>query len=131
MILRACMSTDAIKKQNKEKYLRNKDKILARQKDKFRENPGIHHHVTIDEYKRLLSLQEEKCAACKLLPDGESLQFDHDHECCAGRHSCGKCIRGLLCNRCNTALGFLNDSIPMLESLIVYLKTTRKNGRRD
>jgi hypothetical protein len=31
--------------------------------------------------------------------------IDHDHTCCPGERSCGKCIRGVLCMQCNTNIG--------------------------
>ena len=30
-----------------------------------------------------------------------NLEVDHDHSCCEGGNSCGKCIRGVLCRGCN------------------------------
>jgi hypothetical protein len=39
--------------------------------------------------------------------DKETLVIDHDHACCSGRRSCGKCVRGALCNRHNLYLGFI------------------------
>jgi len=45
------------------------------------------------------------CAICGTM---ENLHVDHDHNCCPGWKTCGKCVRGALCARHNKAEGFLN-----------------------
>jgi hypothetical protein len=45
--------------------------------------------------------------------------IDHDHDCCPGEHSCGRCIRGILCVRCNQTLA--HDQTDKLAGLIDYL----------
>lgn len=62
--------------------------------------------MTTEDYKRMLDRQDGVCAICHKPPLNNALAIDHDHDT-------GK-IRGLLCSRCNSALGWLEtreDSI--------------------
>lgn len=83
------------------------------------------HGISEELFKQILEKQNNLCAICKKPPFTEGTQpnIDHDHKCCPGQWSCGNCIRGILCNRCNSALGFLDDSIDNAMRLIEYLKT--------
>jgi len=48
--------------------------------------------------------QLRRCAAC-LDPLGSDAQVDHDHACCGRETSCGDCVRGIVCGRCNKIVG--------------------------
>lgn len=80
--------------------------------------------ITLEEYNLLLKHQEYKCLICKRHQDEfkYNLAIDHDHSCCPGYKTCGKCIRGLLCVNCNNALGAFGESIEILQSSIKYLE---------
>jgi hypothetical protein len=81
------------------------------------------YRMTLEEYEVLLEASDGTCYACGALPEeGRSLHVDHDHSCCPGRRSCGKCVRGLLCIRCNWMLGVADDDIQRLERLILYVR---------
>lgn len=69
---------------------------------------------------------DARCAICGVTEsgDGTRLAIDHDHSCCAGNFSCGKCFRGLLCRSCNQGLGFFRDNAELLEKAREYLKVT-------
>jgi hypothetical protein len=71
----------------------------------------------------MLALQGGGCAVCGCTPEenGKRLAVDHDHACCAGRESCGKCIRGLLCVKCNSLLGYADDDPARLSAAMTYL----------
>lgn len=82
--------------------------------------------LTPDGYAAMLDAQNGVCAACGKPETGTnqhgvvSLAIDHDHSCCGDTRACAACQRGLLCMRCNRALGMLGDSIETLEALLAY-----------
>lgn len=80
------------------------------------------YKLTEPEYIHMLWQQNNQCAVCHQSSASKKLSIDHDHKCCSGKRTCGKCIRGLLCSRCNAILGQVNDSVSILESMIQYLK---------
>lgn len=86
--------------------------------------------LTLQAYEALLAEQGGGCRICSRPPDGlYSLHVDHDHTCCSARkNSCGKCIRGLLCSPCNTALGLLMDDPARLRAAADYLERGRARG---
>lgn len=76
------------------------------------------YRLTPGDYEKLLTDQDGRCAICRQVSE---LEVDHDHACCPGRRSCGKCIRGLLCSLCNRILGMANDSPVVLVKAATYL----------
>jgi hypothetical protein len=77
------------------------------------------HHLSKDQYDEMLDRHDGKCYTCNI---NSATNIDHDHGCCPGNRSCGRCVRGILCNQCNTALGLVKDSKDTLQSLIRYLE---------
>lgn len=66
-------------------------------------------------------LEKSSCEACGS-PD--FLVTDHDHSHHGDMTTmCQECIRGRLCNGCNTALGYLNESQERILHLARYLET--------
>jgi len=79
--------------------------------------------LTPESYKTILDNQGGVCKICNSIEkDNKRLSVDHDHSCCSGTTSCRKCIRGLLCSRCNKALGMTKDSQELLLAMIKYLQ---------
>jgi len=81
------------------------------------------YKMSEESYNALLAEQGGVCAMCHKPPtENGFLAVDHDHACCPGKKSCGKCIRGLLHFECNTLLGLARDSVERLEQAAQYLK---------
>lgn len=72
------------------------------------------------DYKAIYDAQGGKCYICRRATGAaRSLAVDHDHKCCPGRKSCGKCIRAILCGSCNKGvLGHLRDDVDALRRAI-------------
>lgn len=74
-------------------------------------------------FDEMLAAQNNGCAVCGgVNASGRDFHVDHDHSCCEGTKSCGKCVRGLLCSRCNTGLGMFKDSPELLGAAARYIR---------
>jgi hypothetical protein len=85
--------------------------------------------LTPEEFNQLYLKQGGVCAICKrpevkrdVKGNIRMLAVDHDHACCPTKKTCGKCIRGLLCDACNLAIGAMQDDPLRLQSAIEYVK---------
>ncbi len=58
---------------------------------------------------------------CKLCGSQSRLTIDHDHSCCLGTVTCGNCVRGILCSKCNMQLAVLERDPEWLAAAINYL----------
>jgi hypothetical protein len=79
--------------------------------------------LTTAEYLRMLAQVGDRCQICGSEESNGSnrLSIDHDHDCCPGYRSCGKCIRGVICNGCNTGLARFRDNPDTLLAAATYL----------
>jgi len=105
---------------------RNRDRLAALYKDDPRRYLNYRYTslygITLDQYEALLAGQGGACLICREDPGDQRLAVDHDHGCCPTRKkSCGKCIRGLLCGRCNSGLGYFRDDPGRLLRAANYL----------
>jgi len=75
-------------------------------------NRARNYNLSPDAFEQLREEQHNSCGICQREFSGENTpHVDHDHET--------KIVRGLLCGRCNRAIGLLGDS---KEGLILSLR---------
>ena len=78
------------------------------------------YDMSIEDYDKLLARQDGVCGVCGRSPRSDiSLHVDHDHK--TGQ------IRGLLCFRCNNALGDFDDDGDRLITAATYLGPAPKH----
>jgi len=82
--------------------------------------------ITLEQYEKMFQAQDGKCAICpNRAPESgrvRRLHVDHDHKCCPGNRACGKCVRGLLCSRCNLVIGSVEENMELLIQMIEYIR---------
>lgn len=117
----------------KDYYARNGfDASEERKKQLFANRLWRRYKLTVEDYERKLEEQGGGCAFCGKTQedqDGERLSVDHDHDCCPGEISCGECVRGLLCRRCNLALANFDDDPNRIKAAYKYLTSFRQQKR--
>jgi len=131
----AMLAQQVAKKTSTRTYQRNKDKpefkekkkvsdktYYERNRDKVRNAQGGRTYgISADEYERRVTTIP--CEICGILEPRErkrgcGMHIDHDHE--TGEN------RGVLCHKCNRALGSFGDDPERLEAAAMYVRRYRK-----
>ena len=79
--------------------------------------------LTLEIYESMLKKQNEKCLICKKKEQSIDKRYNKqrnlaiDHDRLTGK------VRGLLCTKCNTAIGSLDHNTKLLKSAIKYLES--------
>lgn len=68
---------------------------------------------------KMFMAQDFKCKICK--EKTIKLCIDHDHNCCP--KGCHKCIRSLLCHRCNGLVGYVETNGHLIDDANKYLES--------
>lgn len=90
------------------------------------------YNITLEEYIEILyTNQNGVCPLCEVkAPSIEEMiedrfwSVDHYHSCCPNKSSCGKCVRGILCDPCNNAMKQPMDNKKWWENAGIYLGHT-------
>ena len=103
---------------------RERERDRARHPDRW---IRTHYGMTREQWEAMLAAQGGGCAICASTEPGGigTFHVDHDHACCPGKKSCGKCVRAILCNRCNPMIGYANDDPELLRRAADYLEAHR------
>ncbi len=125
-------------KYNSAYYRKNRDKLVANQKDYADENREAinlrrkhspshkesqrrtnvkRYGITPERYDEMIVEQKGLCYICGLPPGLKRLYIDHCHTT--------RRVRRLLCHGCNAGLGFFRDDPKLLRLAADYLQETR------
>lgn len=98
------------------------DKLRYISKKSFKHRMKKKYGISVEQANEILESQEHKCSIClnsiffyvgKSGNRNSVACIDHDH-------STGN-VRGILCHKCNVAIGFLRDDISLLDRAKSYL----------
>jgi len=106
-------------------YPRHKERLLQEQavysktysilhkEDRLFYMKDYQYGLSKEQYQEMLRQQKSSCAICsKAFKQNPCV--DHDHET--------NKVRGLLCRKCNSLLGYAGDNVVVLKNAIAYLK---------
>lgn len=94
-------------------YANNKEKVYWQRKKWT-------HGISKEDYIVMVASQNGVCAICNKSPR-TFLKIDHNHET--------NDIRGLLCEKCNSGIGLLGDSITVCRNAAKYLEDRGSYGK--
>lgn len=74
------------------------------------------YNLTLEDYQKMLDDSGGFCEICS-----KPFDFDNREPCVDHDHVTG-IVRGLLCQKCNTGIGMLNDDATILQKAADYLR---------
>ena len=100
---------------SKKHYLSHKEAYRARYRAWTGRRLELYYGISLAEYNQIFSDQGQVCAICQKAEwNGKAPYVDHDH-------ATGK-VRGILCRKCNSAIGFVEDDPAIAASMTKYLR---------
>lgn len=111
-------------KHKREVYQRDRELLIARSRQDRMLNPDKHadrslrklYGITLNERDEMLKAQGNMCAICQETHPTSGKRWPVDHN-----HSTGR-VRGVLCFRCNTMIGYAREKVSVLKQAIEYLR---------
>lgn len=91
--------------------------ITTREFKGFRQRLRINYGITVEEYAAMFDKQQGTCAICHNPSQRNHLAVDHCHTT--------NLVRGLLCDKCNFAIGLLEDNPEYLTRATAYLNLSK------
>ena len=109
VLCKECLQSDAKKRAREAKYHQYPKYKIKNRKWRLKK----YYNLSLAGYERMLKKQNGLCAVCKKDNDGRFLVVDHSHNL--------NKVRGLLCDKCNRAIGAFGDNPIILQNAILYL----------
>jgi hypothetical protein len=87
-----------------------------------------YYGISVTDYENMLSAQGGKCAICRS-SDSSSRGYKRSLNAKFAVDHCHKTkkVRGLLCTKCNRALGMLDDNVESVLRMAEYLRVNQSN----
>lgn len=102
---------------SKWKDAQNPEAVKVRQRRHSTKRTPKLYGLTVEDYDKAVLDQKGLCKICRRPPVGKTrLSIDHEHRT--------KVFRGLLCDPCNTAIGFLQEQPELCRRAARYIETS-------
>jgi hypothetical protein len=101
----------------------------SKRKKRADHNRFARHSISRERAHAIFVAQGHACAICSDPLEWDTAVVDHDHSCCPAKaKTCGACVRGFLCSRCNAGIGMFLDDPDRLVQAIAYLENWKMTG---
>lgn len=113
-------NSDREKERANDWYYENKERAIKSSSERWKNNK---EYITEQRQLRVYNLTKNELLYMKVRCDNkcEICKEEFDKMCVDHCHITGK-VRGLLCHKCNCAIGFLKDEFSLVESAVQYLR---------